>query len=64
VRSAGKPSAVWRINNAEGETQALHVRFNHPEGKKCRWRRPLGRLGYTWTVRSGTSPAYRITYNA
>ena len=40
MRSATKPSAIWCIKNAEGQTQALHVRFDHPEGKECRWRLP------------------------
>jgi len=58
VRSAAKPSAVWRINNAEGETQALHVRFERPEGKKCRWRLP-GASGWGLNGRKvSTLPLY------
>ena len=58
MRSAAKPSAVWRINNAEGETQALHVRFERPEGKKCRWRLP-GASGWGLNGRKvSTLPLY------
>jgi hypothetical protein len=58
VRSAAKPSAIWPIKNAEGQTQALHVRFNHPEGKECRWRLP-GTSGWGLNGRKvSTLPLY------
>lgn len=37
----GEPTAVWSIKNPNGETRAVHVRFDHgPEDKSCFWRLP------------------------
>ena len=40
MKSTSKPTAVWRIKDASGEVQALHVRFDGSDGKECRWRLP------------------------
>ncbi len=33
-----QPTATWSIKDAEGNTQALHVRFDSPEGKRVVWK--------------------------
>jgi hypothetical protein len=39
-RAGGKPTATWYIRDAEGELQAVHVRFDRDGGKDCLWRFP------------------------
>jgi hypothetical protein len=39
-RAGGKPTATWYIRDAEGELQAVHVRFDRDGGKDCLWRLP------------------------
>jgi DNA primase len=40
VRCTAQPTAIWRIRDAEGEVQALHVRFDRDGAKECRWLLP------------------------
>jgi len=55
----GKPTAVWRIKDATGELQALHVRFDRDGGKECFWRLP-GASGWGLEGRKlSTLPLYR-----
>jgi len=37
-----KPTATWQVRNVKGEVQALHVRFDGPDGKKILWKLPGG----------------------
>lgn len=39
-KAGGKPTATWYIRDAEGELQAVHVRFDRDDGKDCLWRLP------------------------
>src|SRR5215218_3274622 len=38
--AGGKPTRTWCIRDAEGELQAVHVRFDRDGGKDCFWRLP------------------------
>jgi hypothetical protein len=48
-----KATGEWHIKNAEGETVAIHLRFDEPDGKEMPWKLP-GRDG--WGLK-GTKPS-------
>jgi hypothetical protein len=54
-----KPSATWRLKDAAGEVQALHVRFDRDGDKDCFWRLPGARRWGLDGRKLSTLPLYR-----
>ena len=56
---SAEPSRVWEVRDAEGEVQAVHVRYDRDGGgKRCFWRLPGSDQWGLGGRRSGTLPLY------
>ena len=59
AQTVHQPSGIWDIRDPEGKVQAIHVRFDDPDGKEVLWKLP-GTSGWGLKGRKlSTMPLYR-----